>query len=251
MDVDVRKRKLEANAIPDLRVIFRNMANDAESLYRKNGSINSQELADNYRPEFLKEIRDIMRKTIREFSFDLRDEFGIDSSELDTQFKNAATFFIANQSEQQAKFITETNAKEIASAILQEELKFSTKKSLPEWLIIARNIKVNLLDKRQARSELIAAQVIGMTEGKTRQKEAELINGYWVNGEKLQLKKTWVAILDSKTRPEHVAADFQQVALNQPFLVGGEYLMHPRDPNGSAGNVINCRCIADYSKFGA
>jgi hypothetical protein len=28
-----------------------------------------------------------------------------------------------------------------------------------------------------------------------------------------------------------------------PFVVGGEELMYPRDPNGSAENTINCSCL--------
>ena len=55
MEIDVRKRKLEANSILKIKAIFKNMANDAESIYRKNGNINSSELANNYYPEFLKE----------------------------------------------------------------------------------------------------------------------------------------------------------------------------------------------------
>jgi len=170
MEIDVRKRKLEANSIPKIKAIFKNMANDAENIYRKNGNINSSELANNYYPEFLKEIRDVMRKTVKEFGFTLREDlqqkglnFGIDFEtkeitdpkakeklkEVNTQFQESATFFIANESERQAKYITETNAKEILLAISQEEIKFNNQKALPEWIIIARNIKINLLRTNQ------------------------------------------------------------------------------------------------------
>jgi hypothetical protein len=117
MEIDTRKRKIEAGAIPKLKAIFRNMANDAERIYRKNGSIDSRELANNYYPEFLKEIRDIMRKTTREFGFSLREDlqkkglnFGIDLEikeitdsdvknklkEINAELEDATTFFIAN-----------------------------------------------------------------------------------------------------------------------------------------------------------
>jgi hypothetical protein len=274
MEIDARKRKLEANAIPDLRVIFRNMANDAESIYRKNGTINAKELANNYYPEFLKEIRDTMRKTVREFGFSLRNDlqkkglnFGLDFEikeitdpdvkdklkEINTQFRESSTFFIANQSEQQAKYIAETNAKEIDLAIRQEELKFNNQKALPEWIIIARNVKINLLDRRQARSELIASQVVGLTEAWTRQEEAEIINEQEleVDNKPVEVLKTWIAILDMKTRPSHASADFQQVNINDNFNLGGYQAKFPRDPNLPAEESINCRCIVDYSnKFG-
>jgi len=54
--------------------------------------------------------------------------------------------------------------------------------------------------------------------------------------------KEWVAVGDNKTRTAHKDANGQQVPLDEPFNVGGEKLMYPGDPNGTAGNVINCRC---------
>jgi hypothetical protein len=274
MEIDVRKRKLEANSIPDLRVIFRNMANDAESIYRKNGSIDAKQLANNYYPEFLKEIRDTMRKTVREFGFSMREDlqtkgfdFGLDLEikeitdpnvkdklkEINDNFRESSTFFIANESESQAKYILETNAKEIQLAVQQEELKFNNQKALPEWIIIARNIKINLLDRRQARSELIASQVVGLTEAWARQEEAELIDEQEleIDNKPIEVLKTWIAILDMKTRPSHANADFQQVNINDDFNIGGYRAKHPRDPNLPAEESINCRCIIDYSnRFG-
>lgn len=275
MEIDARKRKLEASAIPKLKAIFRNMANDAERIYRKNGNIDSRELANNYYPEFLKEIRDIMRKTTREFGFSLREDlqrkglnFGIDLEikevtdpdvknklrEINTELEDATTFFIANSSEKQARFITQTNAREVALAVVQEESKFSSQKALPEWIIISRNIKINLLDKAQWRSELIAAQVVGLTESWSRNEEAEIIQDaeLEIDNKPVEVLKTWVAILDSKTRPTHAAADFQQVGINQNFIIGGSEARYPRDENLPAEESINCRCIADYSNaFGS
>lgn len=54
--------------------------------------------------------------------------------------------------------------------------------------------------------------------------------------------KEWDSSGDQRTRDDHFAADGQRVPFDQPFIVGGEALMFPGDPNGSAGNVINCRC---------
>ena len=58
----------------------------------------------------------------------------------------------------------------------------------------------------------------------------------------LKLRREWVASADERTRPEHAAADGQIVSEGQGFNVGGELLLYPGDPTGSAGNVINCRC---------
>ena len=61
-----------------------------------------------------------------------------------------------------------------------------------------------------------------------------------------QAVRTWVTMGDAKVRPEHAAADGQQVGLNEPFSVGGEDLMYPGDPSGSAAMTINCRCSVSY-----
>jgi len=56
------------------------------------------------------------------------------------------------------------------------------------------------------------------------------------------LQKEWFAALDSRVRPDHAAANGQIVDQKDYFRVGGEELMMPGDSNGSAFNVINCRC---------
>ncbi len=62
----------------------------------------------------------------------------------------------------------------------------------------------------------------------------------------LTLNKVWMSMDDAKTRPDHRDADGQTVGLDEPFVVGGEQLMYPGDPAGSAGNIINCRCAPIY-----
>jgi uncharacterized protein with gpF-like domain len=62
----------------------------------------------------------------------------------------------------------------------------------------------------------------------------------------LKLRKEWVAAEDERTRVEHAEADGQIVDMDQAFEVGGEMLMYPGDPAGSAGNVINCRCSISH-----
>lgn len=62
----------------------------------------------------------------------------------------------------------------------------------------------------------------------------------------LVLRKEWVAAADERTREDHAAADGQIVGMDEPFLVGGEALQFPGDPNGSAEQVINCRCAVAH-----
>jgi hypothetical protein len=276
VEIDKRKLKLEASFLPEIKKIFKNMAKDAQNLYESN-NLNPRELAENYYNEFVKDIRDMMRRSVKVFGYDLREIlqkkgidfnllltkelFGLDVklkidqeglkpkvNKVNIDFQKEMTLFIANESEKQARYITETNAKEIELAIRQEQLKISKAFSKEERAIIARNIFINLLDRKDERADLIASQVIGMTESYSRFKEAEIIHDAEIesNGIIIGATKTWWAILDMKTRPEHVSADQQMISIKDSFLVAGESLKMPRDPNGSAGNTINCRCVANY-----
>ena len=69
---------------------------------------------------------------------------------------------------------------------------------------------------------------------------AELFT-YKQNGVKY---KAWLATMDDRTRPEHLAAHEQYnanpIPINEPFIVMGERVMQPGD--GSGSNCINCRC---------
>jgi len=62
----------------------------------------------------------------------------------------------------------------------------------------------------------------------------------------LQLRKEWVAAADDRTRFDHSVANGQIVGQDESFTVGGEQLEFPGDPAGSAGNVINCRCVLNF-----
>jgi len=54
--------------------------------------------------------------------------------------------------------------------------------------------------------------------------------------------KGWMCSFVPDSRESHIAADGQEVALDDDFSVGGEQLGFPGDPRGSAGEVCNCLC---------
>lgn len=59
------------------------------------------------------------------------------------------------------------------------------------------------------------------------------------------LQKKWVHLPAAKVpRIMHIAASGQTVPVDKPFVVAGEELMFPRDPNGSPENTINCHCVS-------
>jgi HK97 family phage portal protein len=76
------------------------------------------------------------------------------------------------------------------------------------------------------------------------------INGAYNGGQDIERTelgvsdKEWIATHDGRTRNGHYAADGQIRGQGIPFLVMGENLMYPGDPQGSLRNIVNCRCVA-------
>lgn len=93
------------------------------------------------------------------------------------------------------------------------------------------------------------ARVIARTETGTASAEGQELAARQSG---ITLSKVWISAQRFSTRRiprdqfDHLVMHNVRVGPNEPFLVpsmqGGEYLLFPHDSNGSAGNVINCRC---------
>jgi hypothetical protein len=58
--------------------------------------------------------------------------------------------------------------------------------------------------------------------------------------------KGWLTSGDDQVRDDHAAAGRQYgmgIPMDNAFIVGGESLMFPGDPSGSAAQIANCRCL--------
>jgi len=55
----------------------------------------------------------------------------------------------------------------------------------------------------------------------------------------------WSSAFLATSRPEHTAADGQEVLVGKPFDIGGDMLKYPGDPAGQPGNIINCYCAIE------
>jgi len=107
---------------------------------------------------------------------------------------------------------------------------------------VMQAVGANLKDKGifnsiAARAETITRQECGRILEAASQKRmeaaAEVVPG---------LQKMWQHGVSRVPRLSHLAAVGQVRDVNEPFMVGGEALMYPRDPAGSPGNTINCSC---------
>lgn len=98
---------------------------------------------------------------------------------------------------------------------------------------IARNIK-NITNVDYNKSLRIAK-----TEGHRIQNESAYNVQVRAKEKGANIVKQWDSTLDSRTRESHQKLDGEIVGVDEKFSNG---LLYPGDSNGTAGEVINCRC---------
>lgn len=187
------------------------MINDEmANVYKTNWSFMSDSVKEGVFPVLSKsEIKTILTEQITPFK-----KLAIDTLKDSAQIKQQLT-------------------RELVSGIMQGE-------SIPQ---IAKRIR-GTFESNLSRSVKIARTETTRVENSARQ---DVANTAAKSG--LPMKKKWVSTIDDDTRGmkstdryDHVSANGQVVDYDEPFIVSGEELMYPGDENGSAGNVINCRC---------
>jgi HK97 family phage portal protein len=145
---------------------------------------------------------------------------------FDIAAKNVAKFI----EEKSAKFVTEINS--TTRAALRDQLAEGVANQETLGELVAR---VNdVFDGRRSNAATIARTETAPAFNFANQEA-------WAQSGVVESKQ-WLTAGDDAVRDEHRAADSQTVPLDESFTVGGEELDFPGDPNGSAGNVINCRC---------
>lgn len=60
--------------------------------------------------------------------------------------------------------------------------------------------------------------------------------------------KRWVTVEDDRVRPSHAIVHGQTVPVQQPFNVGGAWIMYPGDPSAPPQEAVGCRCELDIVK---
>ncbi len=120
---------------------------------------------------------------------------------------------------------------------------------------VADLIRTYSQDIAPARATTIArTELIGAVNGGSHA-VATLSQAWGAANGQPTLLKLWLSAEDDLVRDDHVgAADAygagNGIPLNEPFEVGDDLLMYPGDPDGSPGEVINCRCAISYEEAG-
>jgi hypothetical protein len=106
---------------------------------------------------------------------------------------------------------------------------------------IGRNLKdKGIFKSLRHRAETItrteAGRVLEAAGQARKEKAAQVVPGL--------KKQWWYGHSPKMPRIDHMMAHGQIRDVDKPFDVGGEQLMYPRDPHGSAKNTINCGCTS-------
>lgn len=118
--------------------------------------------------------------------------------------------------------------------------------------IIARGIENSLSLTQigkdlQSSASAVTARSRGTTIARTEIHTAANVSAHKLaTSSGVSLRREWISSNDDRTRDDHAGADGQIVGAEQEFSVGGEAMMYPGDPSGSAENVVNCRCVVAY-----
>lgn len=165
------------------------------------------------------------------------------SPKLSTEIIGTAQVFTADLVTKMSNEMSRDISRTLRQSLLRGETPFQAARKIDGIIGITK--KKGYMN----RSDVIARTEINRGFSIARQEKdeqtAEVVPG---------LKKRWITAQDERVRPSgtyphqskerwnHRNANNQVREVNEPFIVSGEDLMFPRDPNGSAGNVINCRC---------
>jgi hypothetical protein len=234
-------KRAERESIKDFRDYYSSQYNKASAHFILTGNLNQADLSAYFQNNDLQNMyRDMYEKIGLRFA-----------NWYAKHWKKAlakATDINGYQSIWQAKFAyigEQVGAKRVTlvSGTAKETLIKITQQAMrdPQFMALGDREKARILRSQfdkysdyQAR-RLVRTESTNAANFATMQSASDLFPAHEMN-------KVWITAIDGRERPAHHSANRQTVQFTKPFIVGGESLMHPGDSNGSAGNVINCRC---------
>ena len=235
-----KKLKLEKTLFNKMRRFFRAQNKKAQSFFDRFGLVFN---AQNMTPELEILLTKHYNKTAKQFTplivKTFNDEFkknGIEPiDEKDPALLLVLLLFIRSNVRFSVEKITDTSNKEILKAVNEK----GTEK---------RGIYKQLQKKNLSRSNTVAMTETQKASEGSKQAIAEELDNYGqvAIGAALTMRtfKFWMTRMDKRVRPRHKSANGQEVPVNDPFIVGGEFLLYPSDSSlgASSWNTINCRC---------
>ena len=132
---------------------------------------------------------------------------------------------------------TEKQALEIIQIALEDSVEFGLDEKDTGSLVIER------ISSQGGELSTLRGRMIARTEAHSAANASADVAAKSIG---IGLKKEWISSETERTRNTHMIANGQKVNEGQMFIVGLEMLSYPGDPNGSAKEIINCRCVVGY-----
>lgn len=238
------KLQLEATLTPQLIKFFRQYGDDFAKRYEALGFLPDFGI---YKDKLSGILQPHYNKVANVFSKRIVDTVGKPDNHddvLNTISQRTDTFHAIN-ADQSSQYIMQTTHDNAHNAI-----KKAAAAGIAAGLFLTRTQIAKQAKRDLLRTNINRVSGISMTETQgaaehAKQSEFEALTFHGAHNIHLKKKqKQWNAVLDNVTRAAHAQADGQIVDYGQPYEVGGEKMMYPKDSSlgASLSNIINCRC---------
>jgi len=229
---------------------------------RKFAQVGEIQQAAQFNDEIEQKLLDHYIEVGDEFSNQLRPQLPEDilaTEEENVAIESALALFFLARAGDQSRFITETNQKNINTAIqfgMTESAAQSVDGVTPSRRDTALLAGIDLKRKLAGRLSVISSTETQDPAEASKATEAEILSGLDPSisvgtTQEGGVNKEWVTAGDEKVRTKpfsHRAADGQEVDISDVYVVGGQFLRWPGDTSlgATAANIMNCRCGSVY-----
>ena len=219
----------------DVRKLLKSHGKQIGAAYLNQGHAGAETEADKLEATWVRLLIPSYTVTMRDFTSFLLEQMGLKG--IKANFSDLTRNFIEREALRKAKGLTKTT-KEIITRTIS-----AGNDAAISGALIAANIVSNVGgDVSKGRAQTIARTETHMAAGYGMHAQASEVQ--------FPVTKTWVAIEDDRTRETHTFVDGTEISQDDYFDVGNDRLLYPGDPDGSAGETINCRCTLIYQPSG-
>jgi len=241
------KLALEKQFDADLRRLFNEINRDYRAQLRASGRVIR---AIDFQPEMLGVLRRHYRRTFRRFGGQLRREIETLIS-IELSILSESREFIRRETQQRSQIIINTTQSQLDDGALAARRQFSEDNPFQSTSDDAARSKISKDASKSFREKIPGkAAAIASTEVQNAAEAAKLIEALAVSDSRIveNVQKEWFSVLIQTTRTWHAEAHGQLRAVNDLFIVRGEFLARPGDTSHGAtvSNVVNCLCSAIY-----
>jgi hypothetical protein len=238
-DFEKELDKAEKRQLSKVKSYYKTEYNKGINSFLAEGQTNNQLLFDS------KDLQTIYRNLYLDIglqfakwyakNFDKYIKKGVNPAEYVDQWTNKFAAFGSAVGAQRVTLVSGT-AKKTLIKITQQLFRD------PEFMVLGNVEKSRILKSQFNRYSEYQAKRLVRTEATAAANFATMESALTIfPGE--QMMKEWIASFDDRTRDTHAEAGASEpIPYNDPFMVGGSFLMFPGDNSGPAAEVVNCRC---------